>query len=723
MRRESVFPPYNAIDFPEFILKHIRLTNKPVKTFLNSNKDRLLRILCISLLLCAVSRPALGYVGPGAGFALATSFMALFVTIVVVFFVLAALPVRLFLRAVGLGVKRPKGKVRRVVIVGLDGLDPRIATEMMDAGEMPHFKKIAERGHFGPLRTTCPSVSPVAWSTFATGVNPGRHNIFDFLAWDWNTYLPVLSSTEVAQSAKVLKLGPVAMPTGRADIRLLRKSDTFWDVAARRGVPSMVLRVPITYPPNKSPAMTLSGMCAPDLRGSQGSFTYFTTDESETGAATGGERRMFERSNGRAMAALPGPPDPLSDNGDAALEVRLTLKPLNGGKHAMLRIPGSQPVKLAVGEFSEWTRVPFRAAAGLKVHGLCRFLLRELEPHIRMYVTPINIDPERPALPVGNPTYFSVYLAKSLGAYATLGLAEDTWAVNEKVITFDDFHKQVYMNHGEREAMLDLALDRVRSGLVVCVFDTPDRVQHMFWRQHEQGHGEHADTLRDMYRRMDALVGRVAARLGRDDVLMVMSDHGVRGFRRCFHVNAWLAENGYLKLKSGAEEDYYQSVDWSGTRAFGVGLSGLCLNVKGRGDRGTVAPEEAEALKAELIEKLLATVDPDTGTAPLKQVFEATKIYDGPYAKDAPDLLLCYDDGYRTAWESVTGGGMSGPVFCDNDRAWSGDHCAHPSLVPGSLLCDRLINVDSPHIGDMGPTALDLLGVTAPQHMQGQNIL
>ena len=97
----------------------------------------------------------------------------------------------------------------------------------MDQGKLPNLKRLAEEGCFHRLRTTCPAMSPVAWSTFATGVDPSRHNIFDFLNRDRATYIPVLSSTEITAPARRLKLGRYVIPLSKPSVRLLRKSRPF----------------------------------------------------------------------------------------------------------------------------------------------------------------------------------------------------------------------------------------------------------------------------------------------------------------------------------------------------------------------------------------------------------------------------------------------------------------------------------------------------------------
>src|SRR5205085_8438605 len=85
-------------------------------------------------------------------------------------------------------------------------------------------------------------------------------------------------------------------------------------------------------------------------------------------------------------------------------------------------------------EYSEWIPVKFSAGLGFTAHGICRFYLKAISPELEVYVTPVNIDPGRPDLPISHPVTYSMYLAKLFGPYATLGLAEDTWALNEKVL-------------------------------------------------------------------------------------------------------------------------------------------------------------------------------------------------------------------------------------------------------------------------------------------------
>ncbi|UCH78183.1 MAG: alkaline phosphatase family protein, partial [Candidatus Coatesbacteria bacterium] len=171
-------------------------------------------LLLIGLTVLAFAASAHGYVGPGAGFAVVTSFFAIFASLFLAVFAFLSLPIRRLLRALRRRRALATARVRRVIILGLDGLSPKIAAEMMAAGKLPHFSQLAEEGTFKPLATTVPSVSPVAWSSFQTGATPARHNIFDFLTRDRASYLPDLSSARIGPPRRSLRLGPFRLPLG-----------------------------------------------------------------------------------------------------------------------------------------------------------------------------------------------------------------------------------------------------------------------------------------------------------------------------------------------------------------------------------------------------------------------------------------------------------------------------------------------------------------------------
>ncbi len=671
--------------------------------------------------------PALAYIGPGAGFAFAGSFLAVFAAFFSAVVLLLTWPVRLLWRVLFGRRALARSRFKRVVILGLDGLDYTLTEKLLTEGKLPHLDELRRQGCFKPLGTTLPPISPVAWSSFQTGVNPGKHNIYDFLTPDEHTYQPKLSSVEIRPPRRMLCIGKYQIPLGKADVRLLRKSKPFWNVLGERGIFSSVLRVPITFPPEKVRGVLLSAMCVPDLRGTQGTFTYYTTRAGSDTDHGAGEVHRVVRNGQTIRAELAGPPNPVHINGDV-LRVPFTVS-IRDPKRALLKINRTKQ-ELRAGQYTDWITVHFRAAPGVTVRGACKFLLLEAGAEFGLYVTPINLDPERPAMPVSHPRVYSTYLARRQGPYATLGLAEDTGALNERVLSDEQFRQQCLDTDREREAMFFDSLDKVQRGLCVCVFDGTDRMQHMFWRDLEDDHPARArhpvpagrNVIEDLYRRMDDLVGRTMARCRRDDtLLMVISDHGFNSFRRGIDLNRWLADNGYLTVHEGrGGEEYLAGVDWSRTRAFALGLAGIFLNVKDKYAHGIVEPgAEAQKLRDEIAERLNQLVDPASGASAIRKVYNAPKVYRGPYTDRGPDLVPGYQRGYRVAWETAVGK-TTDSVFHDNIKAWSGDHCIDPALIPGVLFSNHPVAAEHPRLMDIGPTVLELFDVPAPDYMDGK---
>jgi len=686
--------------------------------------------VCLTFALLLVTpSPAIAYVGPGAGFVFVTSFLVVFVTGIMAFVSLLLWPFRVLWRALR-RVRRVRPRIKRLIVIGFDGQDPNLTDRFLQEGKLPNFQRLAEMGCYHRLASTYPSVSPVAWSSFSTGTHPAKHNIFDFLDRDRRTYLPVLSSTRIGAVERFLRLGKFRLPLKSPEIRLLRKSKPFWSILGERNVWSTILRVPITFPPDKFYGAQLSAMSVPDLLGTQGTFTLFTTRRSDERFKEGGTRVTLEMNGDRIAATVQGPASPFID-GDPPLEVPLEINLDRDANLAHVSLDGER-LDLRLGVLSDWVSVKFRAAPGVKIRGICRMMVTEIGEHFSLYMTPINIDPEKPAMPISHPSYYAMYLAKKLGKYATTGLAEDTWALNEGVIGDGTFLQLTYDIDRERQGMFFAALDKLRQGVLVCVFDATDRIQHMFWRYLEDGHpadrgnleSNHRDAIEKLYLHNDAIVGRAMAQLKDGDVLMVLSDHGFRSFRRGVNLNRWLLANGYLTLKEGTDgsSDWLRDVDWSKTRAYALGLTGLYLNVEGREAQGIVAPgDDAASLKNELVDRLSGLVDEETGDVGIRQVFATDQLYKGPYLENAPDALIGYNAGYRCSWDGATGV-VAGPVFEDNRKPWSGDHCIDPGLVPGVFFCNRAIQRERPALIDIAPTALWLFGVESPRHMDGTTL-
>ncbi|HEY1218278.1 MAG TPA: alkaline phosphatase family protein [Bryobacteraceae bacterium] len=610
------------------------------------------------------------YIGPGAGFAFLGSFLSL---VLAVLAGVASAVIWPFRMAWSLLFRRPRTRFKKAIFLGFDGLDPAITEKLMAEGKLPNFARLRDRGSYRRLRTTFPAISPVAWSTFATGVNPAKHNIFDFLSRDLRTYAPELSSAKVWPATRVLRIGKWSLPLSRAAVEMRRKSEPFWKILGRNAVKSTILRVPVTFPPEAFNGRELSAMCTPDLLGTQGTYSRFTASE----------------------GVLAGP-----EGTHVPFRVRDSRLEIQGESYPLVH-----------GEYTPWIRLRFGRA-----RGIVRFLPTRSEPELDLYATPVQIDPENPALPISHPPFYAIYLAKLLGTYATLGLAEDTWALNEGAIGEEAFLRQADLIQKEREAMFFSALERTRRGVVACVFDTTDRVQHMF-------HGR-PDVIEPLYCDMDRIVGKTLAAADSDTALFVLSDHGFCAFRRGVNLNSWLLREGYLTLHAGltSSDDYLVGIDWSQTRAYTFGLGGVYLNLRGREAHGIVTKDAAAELLDELVRRLTGLVDEGTGQTAIQSVYRASDIYRGPYLNAAPDLIVGYTPGYRASWDAAVGK-VTPTVFLDNRKAWRGDHCVDPPLVPGVLFSNLKIIAADPGIEDMAPTALSLFGVEAPAWMEGRPLV
>ncbi len=694
-------------------------------------KDPLVPFLfTAALVLLAAARPLDAYVGPGAGFAFLSSFLVMFIAFFMAVFSFLSWPFRVLIRALRGRRAYGRSRIDRLVILGLDGLEPTLVEKFMAEGKLPNFSRLKKEGYYSPLATTTPAISPVAWSSFMTGCEPSKHNIFDFLDRDPRTYLPGLSSARIRGPKKVLRVGKYSIPLSKPRVEGLRRSVPFWNILGGRGIFSTVLRVPITFPPERFAGHLFSGMCTPDLKGSQGTFTFYTEDKARAGEHEGGVMAAVERVGERITTVIHGPDNSLLSR-PVELTVPLVIDIDRKKKGAWISLPGEK-FFLPEKKFSGWTSVVFKPGLGMKVHSICRFYIRSLAPYFEMYMTPLNMDPSKPALPISHPFIYSVYLSKLLGRFITLGEANDTWALNEGALDDRAFLELTYLNHADWEAMFRNALKKTSRGLVAIVFETTDSIQHMFLRYLDPSHPanrtvpgpDKVGIIEDLYVKMDGLVGETMAALGDKDVLFIMSDHGFKVFGRGVNVNSWLYENGYLALKEGASAsgEWFHDVDWDRTKAYGLGLGGIYLNLRGREARGIVEPGEEEArLKAELMARLGGLIDPAKGKVSINRLYDCSKIYSGPYRENGPDLIVGYGLGYRASWDGVKGK-VDRTVFTDNDRAWSGDHCIDPAVVPGVFFSSRPVKPSRPlSIMDIAPTSLELFGIEPPAHMDGRS--
>ena len=625
---------------------------------------------------------------------------------------------------------RPINLGKRVVLLGMDGLDPHLLEKWMDQGELPHFKQLADRGHFSPLQTTWMPLSPVAWSSFISGCNPGRHGIFDFLHRAPDSYEPQLSIARQEGPARTFEMGPISIPLSSGFTNAGRKGPAFWTESSREGVRTSVIRCPCSFPPEPVRGQMLSGLGVPDLNGTQGEFTFLTTNSKVDRTSRAGDIRVIDHpADSRISLTLKGPPNPFLKKADKT-EVPLELE-ING---EILQITfQDQSVELKQKEWSGWQPIDFNFVGPVGVEGQVRFYLESLSPEFELYCSPINLSPDDPAFPISYPEGYAGDLSEEIGRYHTLGLTADTGMLKEKRVDEVAFLQQVQTVLDEREAMLKKELSDFKDGLFTFVFDIPDRVQHMFWRYRdsdhpqytEQGNRMFGDVIKNNYRRMDDVLGWVTDQLDERDELVICSDHGFTGFRWQVDLNRWLVKEGYMKLEEGVRPRevgrLFQGVDWEQTRAYAMGLAGIFLNKEDREQQGIVSENEISSLLSELTNRLLTLKDSERGGTVVSEIKRASEIYQGDQREKSPDLLIGYHDGYRVSWESVLGG-MHPQVIRNNMNPWSGDHCMDPNLIPGSLLTTLPVQEKKEiSIRDIVPGVFSYLGIKGREKMDGSD--
>jgi predicted AlkP superfamily phosphohydrolase/phosphomutase len=615
------------------------------------------------------------------------------------------------------------GAIKKVIVIGLDGLSPEIVSRLLEAGQLPNLARLKAKGGYSRVATTRPAQTPVAWSTFATGTNPGGHGIFDFLRRNPKNYLPDLALNRYEQ--KNAFLPPKAVN--------LRGGTPLWELLKTAGRGATVLRCPCTYPPDPIRGRMLSGMGVPDLRGGLGTATFYTTDPSAKPRESENVVRPQPAGDDAFSAHLIGPRGP--KGGDLRVEVDLRVD--RQGRRVVIRSDGN-PKELEVrqGAWSDWLRVKFKLGMLQSIRGMVRFYLVACEPELALYASPINFDPDAPFYPISAPFEYAGELAREIGLYYTTGMVEDHTGLNNERIPESAFLDQCEIAWRERRAMMNSELSYFDDGLFYVLFDTPDRIQHLFWRYTEPDHpanrGEAPDpafapVIDDAYRRCDAIVGEALEYVDDRTLVIALSDHGFNSFRRGVDLNKCLYDRGYLALKEGVrpgEEagDLLRQVDGGWVRAYAVGLSGIYLNLKDREGQGIVAPDEAEALRAEVARSLIDLRDPDLpGTPPIRRVFPYHAVYRGPYAAEVPDLLVDFAEGYRVSWSSSMGGVAEHAVE-DNVKKWSGDHIIDPDRVPGVLFMNRPFR-EGARLLDLAPTILAALGVPKGPAMEGDSIL
>ncbi|MBN1460760.1 MAG: alkaline phosphatase family protein [Armatimonadetes bacterium] len=626
----------------------------------------------------------------------------------------------------------PSSGGKRVLILGLDGLDPRGLERMMTEGKLPNFSRLREMGGYSPLGSSNPPQSPVAWASFISGRDPGGHGIYDFIQRDPKTYIPYLSIAETIPPEKTVSLGQWRVPLSGGEVRLRRRGRAFWDVLAERDVPAAAYRVPSNYPPQDTGVKQLAGLGAPDLRGTYGEFSFYTDVPPKAGSqiSGGGDVYQLHLLRGSARVQLYGPSNDLRE-GNPRTSIDFDLFADRDHRLCKINVQGRELV-LREGEWSDWVPLRFEMIPYLKsVAGICRFFVKSVKPYLQLYVTPINIDPRDPALPITAPASFASELADKLGPFYTQGFPHDVKALRHEILSDEEYLQQSDIAFDEERRMFDLALHEFDRGLLFYYFATTDRTQHMFWRTMDPAHPAHdpsqpgalTSVIEDCYAEADKIVQRALEVCDDQTTLVVLSDHGFGPYYRSFNLNSWLAQHDYLPGVQpwGGKADIFSNADWQQTLAYGIGFNALYLNLAGREPYGIVGPEERTLLEKQLVEQLREVRDPETGDRVIADVYPAREVYSPDDSGRAPDLVVGYARGYRCSDDSVLGTVTDALTAANTDK-WSGDHCIDRSLVPGILLSNKHITAERPALTDVTVSVLEDFGADPAEGMSGRSI-
>ncbi len=607
-------------------------------------------------------------------------------------------------------------KRRRILVVGADGADPIILQRLMASGQLPNLARLRTRGAFAPLLTTFPPISPVAWTSFLTGVSPARHGIHDFVTKATAAYRPTLGMFTVSA-------GEHGLPAYRSR----RQVPTLGQMLTTAGHRSFTLRVPGDFPPDPVNGGVLAGLGMPDIVGSFGTSALYVTDRDTVKAQV---KPLRQAPGGWLHGDLDGP---------AGTSSTLTCRVEGNQLRVVVSLDDLTTLAaLTPGQWSDWLPVAFTLADGAPVEGIYRLKLLRLSGEIvEIYRTPIQCAPHAPLYPLTTPPDLAPHLADALGPFATLGLPADQTGLQQNFLSPETFLQGANHAWEEQAAIVHHLMIREEWDVFIAHYFAIDNAQHAFWRAMDSAHPVHdpdeaarfGDEIARAYRWVDRQVGELLSLAGDDVTVIVASDHGGVPIYRWFYLNVWLREQGYLHAMEDSTGK--TRVDWTRTRACGFGTGGIFMNIQGRDPQGLIAPgDEYEALRGELAANLLALTDPDTGQQVVKAVLRGEEVYPGAQPGTVPDLLLALTPGYSLGRGEALGQVGDKPTLETNHTWWSGGHEGPylPQDIPGVLLMagpdiSPGTRFEAPRIIDIAPTILRLLDLDVPSHIQGRSLL
>ena len=576
----------------------------------------------------------------------------------------------------------------KIDVLAVDALDPHVIEQGIENNVLPNFRKLKDEGYFSQLGTSTPPQSPVAWANFIVGGTTSKHGVYDFIGRDPKDYRVSLNMSDSVPHKWLTK--------------------PYWEVASENGLSTTTLFLPDTYPvPKKIVGKMISGMGTPDVLGTEGTFTLFTTKDYPSNPSF---RGMLIRLKREVIneTVIKGPKFRYFSE-VKNMTIPLEVKVVNDNE---VRLNFQNNVfTLKKNEFSDWKKFVFDVDIFTHINGVGKFYLKSVTPELELYLSPINFDPENPVYPISYPKDYAKDTAKKMGLFHTQGLPIDSWALEEGVLDDKAFLSQASEILNEREKIYLSELANMKKGVLIAYFGSVDTVQHMFWSDEEGG--KYSPVVMDYYEKIDRIIGETIEKIDKKTTLVVLSDHGFGSFNFEINLNNWLNDNKYQSIADNKKASLgtLDHIDWSKTRAYSIGYNGIYLNLKGREGKGIVDKKDYDLLLKELSKKLLEFKNPYNNAPIIKKVYTKKDLGIPDSDVNSPDLVIGFYKGARSSWDNAVGQ-LSAAAISPRKGKWKGDHLFDPSEVPGVLLMNKKSEVQNPKISDVMPSILGKFNIT-----------
>jgi len=578
----------------------------------------------------------------------------------------------------------------KTILIGFDAFDPKIFEKLQSEGKTPNLRKIMDSGGYSRFSVPNPPQSEVSWTSIATGLNPGGHGIFDFVHRNPLSYGRQVSLLPT----KTTILGRQFIPP--------HNTPTIFDVAVDDGYPAISLWWPATFPARQSsPVGSLPGLGTPDIFGRLGVGIFYSQEpksEPEIKTRTG---TISKLKAGHYGGEIDGPQQmAISGMKQTKIYFELIIENEENGR----LLVANKAYNLSPGSWSQIIEITFKVGLGTSIKAVTRAIFTNTTGYPTIYFLPLQLHPLKSPWPYGTPKRLMKDIWSNPGPYLTLGWPQDTTGLEEGFITDEQFLVLCDQICDHREKTLMRMLESYNEGILACIFDSLDRIQHMFLR-------DRMDIIEAWYVKLDSLMGRIQTKISakhdsKEIQLLVMSDHGFGDFNYKVNLNRWLIDKGYLETNNTDKFGNLGNVNWQKTKAYAIGLNSIYLNLKDRESKGIVEPDKQNQQVQVLINDLLDWRGPN-GEAVVSKARENADTFSGPYSKYGPDLVVGYNPGYRGSARTGMGEWV-GEQIEENHDHWGADHCFDADSVPGVLFSNSsLENISHPSFMDIPQLAIN----------------